>query len=171
MAGSRLEKIGTIYSRTTGLLRSGALSWEDRPLWFDIYETFPPKDEPKFDRPVPNMKLKNIFYKEDKVRAMFHRNNKQIGTTNMFNNNYKSLTQKFIETYQKIETRYTAEMTSEQLYKETIEVLKQEREDKTEAGDEDPVSLSTAFKEAQSKLESKQQKSKINVDVTNIFRE
>lgn len=82
MAGSRLERIGTIYSRyfrfniisfiflrASGLIRSGALKWEDRPLWYDIYEAFPPKEEPRFDRPVPNIKLKHIFYEEDKIRA------------------------------------------------------------------------------------------------------
>lgn len=45
------------------------MGWEERPLWYDIYETFPPKDEPRFDRPVPNMKLKEIFYEEDNIRA------------------------------------------------------------------------------------------------------
>lgn len=86
MARSRLEKVGTIYTRyfiqsypcifflifffrTHALINSGAMGWEERPLWYDIYETFPPKDEPRFDRPVPNMKLKEIFYEEDNIRA------------------------------------------------------------------------------------------------------
>lgn len=61
--------ISNVFIRTTGLLRSGALKWEDRPLWYDIYEAFPPKDEPRFDRPAPNMSLRKIFYEEDKIRA------------------------------------------------------------------------------------------------------
>ncbi|KAJ8948802.1 hypothetical protein NQ314_008350 [Rhamnusium bicolor] len=69
MAGSRLEKIDTIYMRATGLLRSGALKCEDCPLWYNIYEGFPPYVEPRFDRPVPNIKLKPILYEEDKIRA------------------------------------------------------------------------------------------------------
>lgn len=90
MAGSRLEKIGTIYTRfvilfriycslifteelytssTTGLIQSKALNWEDRPLWYDVYTSFPPKEEPRFDRPAPNIKLRQIFYEDDKIRA------------------------------------------------------------------------------------------------------
>lgn len=55
--------------RATALIDSGAQAWEERPVWYDIYEAFPPKDEPRFDRPIPNMKLKKIFYEEDKIRA------------------------------------------------------------------------------------------------------
>lgn len=57
------------FCRTSALLSRGAMNWEDRPIWYDIYEAFPPKDEPRFDRPAPNLKLKPILYKEDKVRA------------------------------------------------------------------------------------------------------
>lgn len=91
MAGSRLEKIGTIYTRfvilfwfyyflnfteepyytfsTSGLIQSKALNWEDRPIWYDVYAAFPPKEEPRFDRPAPNIKLRQIFYEDDKIRA------------------------------------------------------------------------------------------------------
>ncbi|CAH1160057.1 unnamed protein product [Phaedon cochleariae] len=167
MAGSRLEKIGTIYTRTTGLLRSGALNWQDRPLWYDIYEAFPPKEEPRFDRPIPNMKLKTIFYKEDKIRAMFHRNNKHIGTTNMSNNKYTSLTQRFIETYQKLESE-NRDLPEEELYKQAIDVLKWDREVRAQAENEEAISLSTAFKEAKSKQDSDQDK--IKIDVKDIFK-
>lgn len=42
---------------------------EDKPLWYDVYKAFPPKLEPRFDRPAPNIALKDIFYKEDIIRA------------------------------------------------------------------------------------------------------
>ncbi|XP_028133793.2 probable 28S ribosomal protein S23, mitochondrial [Diabrotica virgifera virgifera] len=168
MAGSRLEKIGTIYTRTTGLIRSGALRWEDRPIWYDIYEAFPPKEEPRFDKPVPNIKLKTIFYKEDKIRAIFHRNNKQLGTTNLYNNNYKSLTQKFVDIYQNLEARAEGSATEEQLYKEAIEVLRRDKEVK-KVDEEEPISLSLAFREARLEQNKKQEKSKL--DIANIFKE
>ena len=38
MAQTRLEKIGTIYSRLLGLYKSGAAKYENRPIWFDVYE-------------------------------------------------------------------------------------------------------------------------------------
>ncbi|CAH1994536.1 unnamed protein product [Acanthoscelides obtectus] len=173
MAGSRLERIGTIYSRTAGLIQSGALNWADRPLWYDIYEAFPPKEEPRYDRPAPNMKLKQIFYKEDRIRAMFHRNNKHIGATNMFNHNYKTLTQRFIDTYQKVEQQYAGNATEEQIYKEAIGILKSEFESKKEKAavehEEESVSLSSQFRQAQSALDA-QAKSKINLDVGDIFK-
>lgn len=55
--------------RTTGLLKSGAMKVEDKPIWYDIFAAFPPKLEPKFDRPEPNMEIKPLFYNEDVVRA------------------------------------------------------------------------------------------------------
>lgn len=87
MAQSRLEKIGTIFTRyvhvmyilkimltsgffrVQGLLRGGAMKTEDKPIWYDVYAAFPPKLEPRFDRPAPNIPVRNIFYAEDVVRA------------------------------------------------------------------------------------------------------
>lgn len=42
---------------------------ENRPLWYDLYEAFPPKLEPRFDRAAPNIPVREIFYKEDPIRA------------------------------------------------------------------------------------------------------
>ena len=83
MAQSRLEKIGTIYSRLRGLQKSGAVSHDKRPLWFDVYEAFPPKYEPRWDRhllkygkgcDVASMgPPRKILYQEDEVRAKFYK--------------------------------------------------------------------------------------------------
>ncbi|VEN54346.1 unnamed protein product [Callosobruchus maculatus] len=119
------------------------------------------------------MKLKQIFYKEDQIRAMFHRNNKQIGATNMFNTTFKTLTQRFIETYKKVEQQYGGNATEEQIYKEAIGILKAEGESRkekvTEHEEEEPVSLSSAFRQAQSTLDE-QAKSKLRVNVSDIFK-
>ena len=69
MAGSRLYKIGTIYSRTAGLLKSGAMSAGDKPIWFDVYKAFPPALEPTVDRTRPSAPIKRILYPEDVERA------------------------------------------------------------------------------------------------------
>jgi len=71
MAGSRLDRIGTIFSRTTGLLKAGGIKYPDRPLWYDIYRVFPPKYEPHVDRESEKKEIMEIFYKEDKYRALF----------------------------------------------------------------------------------------------------
>ena len=83
MAQTRLEKVGTIYSRMSGLLKSGAMKPEHKPIWFEVYEAFPPKYEPRFDRQqLPygeggNVEAmgppRKIFYKEDLIRAQFYK--------------------------------------------------------------------------------------------------
>ncbi|XP_067136791.1 small ribosomal subunit protein mS23 [Centruroides vittatus] len=73
MAGSRLEKLGTIFSRMTGLLRSGALKKEDKPIWYGIYKAFPPLVEPIFKREVSEKEITRIFYPEDIYRVKFYR--------------------------------------------------------------------------------------------------
>ena len=45
------------------------MKMEERPIWYDLYKTFPPPEEPKFDRPAPNVIINNIFYEEDSIRA------------------------------------------------------------------------------------------------------
>ncbi|KAG5680438.1 hypothetical protein PVAND_009946 [Polypedilum vanderplanki] len=69
MAFSRLEKIGNIYTRVTGLLRAGAMKWEDRPLFYDIYTAFPPIKENVYMEEAPKIKVREIFYAEDQERA------------------------------------------------------------------------------------------------------
>lgn len=99
---------------------------------------------------------------------MFHRNNKQIGVVSLVNQNYKTLTQRFIETYKKVQS-IQPNASEQELYTEAIEILQRERSARrAEANEEDsePVSLSTAFKEAQKKLD---EKPKINI--ANIFKD
>jgi hypothetical protein len=55
--------------RVRGLLKSGALKEEDKPVWYDVYTAFPPKYEPKYDRPAVGVPLRNIYYPEDTIRA------------------------------------------------------------------------------------------------------
>lgn len=42
---------------------------EDRPLWYEVYQQFPPEVEPRFDRSAQNSAIREIFYPEDVVRA------------------------------------------------------------------------------------------------------
>ncbi|CAG9767147.1 unnamed protein product [Ceutorhynchus assimilis] len=164
MAGSRLEKVGTIFTRATGLMQAKAVTWEDRPVWYDVYAAFPPKEEPRFDRPAPDMKIKQIFYEDDKIRAIFHRNNKQIGTGNLLSS-HPSLTQRFIETYKKVSQQYKGEADEKQIYVEAIDVLNRERSNREEAVATEEVSLSLAFKKAQSKQE------KTGLSIKDIFKD
>ncbi|KAF5294400.1 hypothetical protein FQR65_LT10765 [Abscondita terminalis] len=164
MARSRLEKIGTIYSRTKGLLQSGALQMEDRPIWYDLYEAFPPLEEPRYDRPSPNIPIKKIFYEEDRIRALLHNRNKHIGTVNMFNNMSQTLTKRFIEEYKKLEEKYKSEVSEEQIYEEAIALVQREKQEFARADND--VNLVTSFKQAQAKRESEN----IAVKVSDLFK-
>lgn len=79
----------------------------------------------------------------------------------------KSITQRFIDTYQKLETKYEGTMSSEQLYHEALEMLKHDRlkwAERTEVKN----SLTEAFQEAKS--ERKAQPT-INLNVTEILKD
>ncbi|KAL6256409.1 hypothetical protein P5V15_012522 [Pogonomyrmex californicus] len=102
MAQSRLEKIGTIYTRVASLLKGKAMKVEDVPLWFEVYEAFPPKYEPRFDRQLPKKRVRPIFYQEDVIRARFYKDQSFIPATNLANENVKSATQNFLSIYEAI---------------------------------------------------------------------
>ncbi|XP_032668873.1 probable 28S ribosomal protein S23, mitochondrial [Odontomachus brunneus] len=103
MAQSRLEKIGTIYSRINSLLRGGAIKQEDTPLWLAVYEAFPPKYEPRFDRQLPSKPIRAIFYEEDLVRAKFHKDQSFLPSTNLKSEDIKTTTQYFLSMYKTIQ--------------------------------------------------------------------
>ena len=42
---------------------------EDRPLWYDVYEAFPPKQPPVADRAPVMKEIQEIMYPEDIIRA------------------------------------------------------------------------------------------------------
>ncbi|CAH1801839.1 unnamed protein product, partial [Owenia fusiformis] len=99
MAGSRVEKFSSIFSRLRGLLQSGALSESEKPIWHDIYQAFPPKVEPRMDRKVPQIGVPSILYREDTVRAKFYNEFGNPDVIDMTNHNEKSASQRFIDHY------------------------------------------------------------------------
>lgn len=47
----------------TGLLKSGAVKHEDRPIWYDVVKALPPK-------PIPQVReIQKVVYPEDFVRV------------------------------------------------------------------------------------------------------
>ena len=127
MAQTRLEKIGSIYSRILGLYKSGAAKYENRPIWFDIYEAFPPKYEPRWDRHQLSYGIggnvaklgapRKILYKEDVIRAQYFKvfggedqdlrpgergekeGRKMHERYNLFDNEKENIAQKFVNKY------------------------------------------------------------------------
>lgn len=55
--------------RVISLLKGKAMKEEDKPIWLAVYEAFPPKYEPRYDRKLPKKEIRPIFYEEDLIRA------------------------------------------------------------------------------------------------------
>lgn len=60
--------------RVTGLIRTGVMRWNERPLWYDVYTAHPPVEPPEFARSLPDefkekLELPSIYYQEDFIRA------------------------------------------------------------------------------------------------------
>ncbi|XP_066583879.1 small ribosomal subunit protein mS23 [Prorops nasuta] len=123
MAQSRIERIGTIYTRVKNLMKSKALAKEDLPIWFPIYEAFPPKCEPSYGRREPDTPLKPIFYKEDIIRARFQKEFKTKALLISPDNLTPTLTETFIKAYQELEKKGVAES---ELYIKAVESCKQQ---------------------------------------------
>ncbi|XP_019401152.1 PREDICTED: 28S ribosomal protein S23, mitochondrial [Crocodylus porosus] len=126
MAGnSRLEKLGTLFSRTTNLIRIGLL--KKPPLWYDVYVAFPPLREPlyrappRYYREVKDM-VPDILYPEDTVRAKFYEVY-QSGPRpfQLLQPNFKSSCQRFVEEFNKLKKE--GQIKEENLFEETGKLL------------------------------------------------
>ncbi|XP_057572740.1 28S ribosomal protein S23, mitochondrial [Hippopotamus amphibius kiboko] len=125
MAGSRLETVGSIFSRTRDLIRAGVL--KEKPLWFDVYNAFPPLREPVFRRPrlrygKAKSPVQDIFYQEDRIRAKFYSTyGSGQKAFDLFNPKFKSTCQRFVEKY--IELQKCGETDEEKLFVEAGKAL------------------------------------------------
>ncbi|XP_014208993.1 probable 28S ribosomal protein S23, mitochondrial [Copidosoma floridanum] len=117
MAQSRLEKVGTIYSRVCALIKTGVMKEETKPVWLDIYKAFPPKYEPSYDRKTPNVLLRQIFYSEDVIRAKFHKEYKQYSMVNLMDETSVSKTEHFLTIYRQLEKE---NVPADQLYDKAV---------------------------------------------------
>ncbi|XP_042342773.1 28S ribosomal protein S23, mitochondrial [Plectropomus leopardus] len=123
MAGSRLEKFGSVYTRVRDLMRSGVMKPSQKPIWFDVYEAFPPKKEPLYVKPLRRFPktddaVPEIFYREDQIRAKFY---EQFGTgpwaLDLSKPNFVSTCQRFVEKYMDLESR--SDLDEAALFEET----------------------------------------------------
>ncbi|XP_063002503.1 small ribosomal subunit protein mS23 [Elgaria multicarinata webbii] len=127
MAGSRLEKLGTVFSRTQDLLRSGVMSEAKKPIWYDVYAAFPPLREPLYREPRPlygkaSSTVPTILYQEDEIRAKFYEaygNGPRAFELSRLN--FKSTCQRFVEKYHELQKQ--GEMDDDRLFEETGKAL------------------------------------------------
>ncbi|KAG8176377.1 hypothetical protein JTE90_020163 [Oedothorax gibbosus] len=122
MAGSRLQRIGSIFERLSGILKAGAIKEQDKPIWYEVYKAFPPKHEPAFTRPPVDKEIKPIYYPEDIIRAKFLKLYGSTGVYNLLHPGEKSVMQRFVEKYQEMEksNKYSNE---EEIFKATESAL------------------------------------------------
>ncbi|XP_012283401.1 28S ribosomal protein S23, mitochondrial isoform X1 [Orussus abietinus] len=116
MAQSRLQYIGTIFTRMRSLIHGEVIHENDKPLWFDVYQAFPPKYEPRYDNVITDIPIRRILYKEDTIRSRFHKDNKFL-TYNLLDKKCQSKSQKFIKTCQQLQKDG---MPEEEIYKKAL---------------------------------------------------
>ncbi|XP_063029725.1 small ribosomal subunit protein mS23 isoform X2 [Melospiza melodia melodia] len=113
-AGSRTQKIGSVFSRTRNLVRIGLLR---KPLWLDVYAAFPPLREPVYRVPRPRYgsgdPIAAVLYREDTVRAQGARASPECKTA--------TLLPRFVEKYN--ELKEEGKIEEEKLFEETGKAL------------------------------------------------
>ncbi|KAF1394364.1 hypothetical protein PFLUV_G00026130 [Perca fluviatilis] len=128
MAGSRLERFGTVFTRVRDLMRSGVIKPSEKPIWYDVYEAFPPKRDPLHVKPHTRPSTKKqetvpeIFYREDEARAKFY---EQYGTGprpfDLSKSSFVSTCQRFVDKYTELQSH--SELDGSALFEETGKAL------------------------------------------------
>ncbi|XP_077467247.1 small ribosomal subunit protein mS23 [Stigmatopora argus] len=128
MAGSRLERVGTVFTRVRDLMRSGVITETEKPIWYDVYEAFPPKRQPLYIKPHTRPSVKKpdlvpeMFYVEDKVRAKFY---VEYGMGprpfDLSKSNFVSTCQRFVDKYAELKSQ--SEMENSVLFEEIAKAL------------------------------------------------
>ncbi|XP_070826280.1 small ribosomal subunit protein mS23 [Chaetodon trifascialis] len=128
MAGSRLERFGTVFTRVRDLICAGVIKPPEKPIWYDVYRVFPPKTDPLHVKPHTRHCTKKqetvpeIFYREDEVRAKFY---EQYGTGprpfDLSKSNFVSTCQRFVDKYTDLKSH--SELEGSAVFEETGKAL------------------------------------------------
>ncbi|XP_074535701.1 small ribosomal subunit protein mS23 [Halichoeres trimaculatus] len=166
MAGSRLERFGTVFTRVRDLLRSGVMKPSEKPVWFDVYKAFPPKREPLYVKPVQKPWAKKhetvpeIFYKEDVIRAKFYEQYLPGRPYDLSKSSFVSTCQRFVDKYSELQSR--GELEDSALFEETAKalladgVMLRRRGDPPVAAEPRNLNLSEMLAEQQKALDSEE---------------
>ncbi|XP_072163329.1 small ribosomal subunit protein mS23-like [Diadema setosum] len=102
---SRLEKLGTIFTRVRDLIRAGVMKPADKPVWYDVMAAFPPKQEPTFHQSIDPEPLQELLYPEDRIRAKFYQTYRNQQTIDLTNQSavQQSICYRYIQKYQELE--------------------------------------------------------------------
>lgn len=107
---------------------------ENKPIWYDLYEAFPPRTPPEAMRPVSDEPVRNILYPEDSVRALFYERF-GTGTFNLEDESYESECQKFVNEYHMVK-KENPDTLEEEIFiitrKRMGNLIRDEKEEKQE---------------------------------------
>lgn len=127
---SRLWKVGSIFSRLSGMIESGHVKSKNIPIWYSIYQRFPPIREPRYlsltqgDLPKAYEPPK-LLYDEDIIRQAYYEDIDDGEIIKLKNNERKSRSQVFIDEYFKLKSKQTSPMSHSKLFRLTLEHLQQ----------------------------------------------
>lgn len=128
------------------MLRAGALKPENKPIWYEIYQHFPPKFAPRVDRPVPNIEVTPIFYPEDALRSKLVKEKSPIiGVTNLQDGSRPTNSQKCIAYYEELKQECS---TDEEALKRAVERVASEIPTRRDNPESEPLSITEEFKRA-----------------------
>ncbi|UJR25634.1 hypothetical protein I4U23_006986 [Adineta vaga] len=127
---SRLWKVGSIFSRLSGMIEGGHLKSADIPIWYSIYKRFPPIREPRYltltEGDVPKAyEPPKILYDEDIIRQAYYENIEDGEIIKLKNNDRKSRSQVFIDEYFKLKSKQKTSISHSKLFRLTLEYLQQ----------------------------------------------
>lgn len=140
------------------------MKYEERPLWYDVYAAFPPHLQPRFDRPAPNVEVRQIFYEEDRIRAKYHKNNTHVGSVDLSDRKQPTQTQQFIESFNRIKAQ--GALDDNHIYEAAAEVVKDKLSKDYDNQPKESVGLLSSYSEAKSTAEGNR-----NIDIKNIFKD
>ncbi|CAF3907559.1 unnamed protein product [Adineta steineri] len=127
---SRLWKIGSIFSRVSGMIEGGHLKTTDIPIWYSIYKRFPPIREPRYlsltEGDIPKAyDPPKLLYNEDIIRQAYYEDVDDGEIIKLKNNDRKSRSQVFIDEYFKLKSKQTTPTSHSKLFRLTLEYLQQ----------------------------------------------
>lgn len=132
-----------------------------------MYAAFPPLAEPRYDRPAPNVHVREIFYAEDRIRARYQRQTKHLGTTNLNDTRHATQTQQFLEQFGRIQAQ--GALDEDAIFEAAAELVR----DKVislelDAEPRESFGLADSFSEAKATGATSGTK---NIDLKNIFKD
>lgn len=169
------DNVSINFCRTSGLLRSGALKHEERPLWYDVYAAFPPQIQPRYDRPAPNVTVQPIFYEEDVIRARYHKDNRNMGTVNLADDRRPTQSQQFIETFNRI--RAQGALDEQSIYEAAADAIKDKLSRDYDNQPKETLGLLNSFEEAKNTADAAKVTAPSSadasrgIDIKNIFKD